>query len=104
MSTKVLIWKKIEDEPVYCPNKYELLQLLRTCKNSHCFQKVVQLFNIMQKNFPIRDSKRLECVKKFFLKEEILLHYQNSRFFQTYANSNKKSGPLHVQIKGWILY
>ena len=41
--------------------------------------------------------------KKVLLKEEILPHYQNSRFFQTYANSNKMSGPFHVQINGGIL-
>ena len=29
MSTKVFIWKKIEDEPVYCPDRYKLLQILR---------------------------------------------------------------------------
>ena len=42
--------------------------------------------------------------KKVLLKEEILRHYQNSRFFQTYANSNKMSGPLHVRINGCVLY
>ena len=39
-----------------------------------------------------------------FLNKEILPHYQNSQFFRTYANSNKMSGPLHVWIKGCILY
>ena len=34
----------------------------------------------MRDYFPIRDSKRLEC-KKVLLKEEILLHYQNCRFY-----------------------
>ena len=58
----VLICKKIEDEPVYCPDRCELLQISRPCKSSHCFQKVEQLFNLMQDYFPIRDSKR--CVKK----------------------------------------
>ena len=29
MSTKVLIWKKVEDEPAYCPDRYKLLQILR---------------------------------------------------------------------------
>ena len=72
--------------------------------DDHCFQKVVQLFNIIRDYFPIRDSKRLECVKKCFLKEEILPHYQNSRFFRTYASSNKMSGPLHVRINECILY
>ena len=66
MSTKVLICKKTEDEPAYCPDRYELLQMLRPCKNSNSFQKVVQLFNLMQDYFPIRDSKRLECVKSAF--------------------------------------
>ena len=85
MSTKALICKKTEDEPVYFPDRYELLQILRPCKNS-CFQKVVQLFSLMRDYFPIRDSERLECVKKVLLKEEILPHYQNSWFFRTYAN------------------
>ena len=35
-----------------------------------------------------------------FLKEEILPHYQSSRFFQIYPNSNKMSGPLHI----WIMF
>ena len=89
--------KKIEDEPAYCPDRYKLLQISRPCKNSHCFQKVVQLFNLMRDYFPIRDSKRLECVKKCFLKEEILRH-QNSQFFRTYANFNRMTGPLHVRM------
>ena len=42
--------------------------------------------------------------KKAFLKEEILPHYQNSRFFQTCASSNKMPGPLHVRINGCILH
>ena len=104
MSTKVLICKKTEDEPAYCPDIYELLQISRPCKNSNCFQKVVQLFNLMRDYFPIRDSKRSECVKKCFLKEEIISHYQNYRFFRTYANCNKMSGPLHVQKNGCALY
>ena len=67
MLTEVLIYKKTEDEPAYCPDRYKLLQILRPCKNSHCFQKVVQLFNLLMRDyFPIRDSKRLECVKKCF--------------------------------------
>ena len=66
MSTKVLICKKIEDEPAYYPDRYELLQISKPCKNSYCFQKVVQLFNLMRHYFPIRDSKRLEWVKKCF--------------------------------------
>ena len=69
MSTKVLICKKIEDEPAYYPDRYELLQISRPCKNSHCFQKVVQLFNTIRYYFPIRDSKRLECAKKCILKK-----------------------------------
>ena len=59
-----MICKKIEDEPAYCPDRYELLQISRPCKNSHGFQKVAQLFNPMGHYFPIRDSKRLEIVKK----------------------------------------
>ena len=49
----------------------------------------------MRDYIPIRDYQRLEFVKEF-LKEEILPHYQNSRFLRTYANSDKMSGPLHV--------
>ena len=46
----------------------------------------------------------IRVCKKVLLKVEILSHYQNSRFFRTYANSNKMSGPLHVRINGCILY
>ena len=46
----------------------------------------------------------LRDVKKVILKEEILPHCQNPRFFQTYANSSKISGPLHARINGCILY
>ena len=42
--------------------------------------------------------------KKVPLKEEILPHYQSSRIFRAYANSNKMSGPVHVGINGRILY
>ena len=52
--------------------------------------------------FPIRDYQRLEFVNKVLLEGEILPHYQNSRFFWTYANSNKMSGPWHVRINGLI--
>ena len=45
----------------------------------------------------------IRICKKVLLKEEILPHYQSSRFFQTYANSNKMSGPLHVRINGCII-
>ena len=56
----------------------------------------------MRDYFPVRDSKRWVC-KKVHLKEEILSHYQNSRFFGAYANSNKMSGPSHVRIKGTLM-
>ena len=98
-----MICKKTEDKPAYCPDKYDLLKISGPCTNSNCFQKAVQLFNLMRDYFPIRDSERLEC-KKVLLKEKILPHYQNSQFFRTYANSNKMSGPLHVRINGCILY
>ena len=65
-----MICKKTEDEPAYNPDRYELLQISRPCKNYHCFQKAVQLFNLMRDYFPIRDSKRLECVKKCFWKKK----------------------------------
>ena len=48
------------------PGRYELLQITRPYKNYHCFEKAVQFFNLMQDYFPIRDSKRLERVKKCF--------------------------------------
>ena len=99
MSTKVLSCKKIEDKPAYHPYRYELLQILRPSKNSHCFQKVVQLFTLNRDYFP-----EIRVYKKVLLKEEILPHYQNSQLFQTYANSNKISGPLHVRINGCILH
>ena len=44
------------------------------------------------------------------LKEEILPHYQNFRFFlnfqyfEQYAKSVKMSGHLHVHINGCIVY
>ena len=38
----------------------------------------------------------IRICKKVVLKEEILPHYQNSRFFRIYANSNEMSGLLHV--------
>ena len=70
-SSAFLCWLKFwfaekEDEPAYCPDRYELLQISRPCKNSHCFQKVVQLFNLMRDYFPIRDSRKLEWAKKCF--------------------------------------
>ena len=38
-----------EDEPVYCPDRKELLQIIETMQNSPCFQKVVHfLFNLTQ--------------------------------------------------------
>ena len=38
-----------EDEPVYCPNRKELLQIIETMQNSPCFQKVAHfLFNLTQ--------------------------------------------------------
>ena len=38
-----------EDEPVYCPDRKELLQIIETMQNSPCFQKGVHfLFNLMQ--------------------------------------------------------
>ena len=74
--------KKIEDEPAYCPDRNELLQISRPCKNYHCFQKVVQLFNIIQDYLPIRDSKRLECVKKCFSKQKFYRIIKILDFFE----------------------
>ena len=38
-----------EDEPVYCPDRKELLQIIETMQNSPCFQKVAHfLFNLTQ--------------------------------------------------------
>ena len=36
-----------EDKCVYCPDRSELLKISRPCKNYPCFQKLVQLFNLM---------------------------------------------------------
>ena len=82
---------------------WPFLQILKPCKNSHGFQKVAQLFNLMRLFSNQRFQKIWVC-KKVLLKEEILPHYQNSQFFLTYANSNKMSGPLHVRINVCILY
>ena len=60
------------------------------------FQKV-QLFNLMRDYFPIRDQEMRVC-KKVLLKEEILPHYQNSRYFRTYANSNKILIPCMFEL------
>ena len=46
----------------------------------------------------------IRVCKKVLLKEKILEHYQNCRFFRTFTNSNKMSGLLHVRINGCILY
>ena len=40
--------------------------------------------------------------KKGFVKKEILQHYQNSKFFWTYASSKKMSYPFHVWINRCI--
>ena len=77
-------------------------KLSRPCKNSHCFQKIVRLFNLWCEsycahNWPtlhrekqannnwrlFSDLRLLEIrvCKKVLLKEEILLHYQNSGLF-----------------------
>ena len=37
-----------EHQPVYCPYRNKPSQIIKTCKNSPCFQKMVQLFNLMQ--------------------------------------------------------
>ena len=37
-----------EHQPVYCPYRNEPSQIIKTCKNSPCFQKMMQLFNLMQ--------------------------------------------------------
>ena len=47
---------------------------------------------------------KIRVSRKVFLKEEILPHYQNSRFSWTYTNSNKISGPLHVRLNGFNGY
>ena len=82
MSTKVLIRKKTEDEPAYCPDRYKLLQISRPCLNSNCYQKVVQLFHLMGDYFPIGESKRLECVKKCFQKKKFYRIIKILDFFE----------------------
>ena len=66
------------------------LQLFR---HSRIFVKFLKLFGMY-----------FDALLQILLKEEILPHYQDSQFFQTYTNSNKMSGPLHVRINGCILY
>ena len=35
------------DKPVYCPDRNEILQIIRPRKNFYYFQKMLQLFNLM---------------------------------------------------------
>ena len=65
------------------PDRCKLLQILRPCKNSLCFQKVVRLFNLMQDYFPIRDSKRFEYVKKCFKRSIKILDFFKHRLILT---------------------
>ena len=64
------------------PFYVNFLQISRPCKNSHCFLKVVQLFDLMLDYFPIRDSKRLECAKKCFLKRKFYCIIKILDFFK----------------------
>ena len=59
----------------YCPDRYKLLQITRPRENSHCFQKVVQLFNLMRDYFPITNSKRFYRIIKIldFFKHMLIL-------------------------------
>ena len=57
----------------------------------------------MRDYFPIRDSKRLECVKSAF-KGRNSTALSKFSIFSKYANSNKMSGPLHVRIIRYIIY
>ena len=82
MLTKVLICKIIGDGPAYCPDRYELFQIFTPCKNSHCFQKVVQLFNLMRDYLSIRDCNWLECVKKCFKRRNSTALSKFSFFFE----------------------
>ena len=43
MSTKVLICKKTEDEPAYCPDRNELLQIIKTMQKFSLFFKDVAI-------------------------------------------------------------
>ena len=104
------------------PTETCFCKLSRPCKNSRCFQKMVQLFNFIELNHVARiinkhfaEKNRQKTIKLYsnqrlleirvckavLLNEEILRHCQNSRFLRTYANSNKMSGPLLVQINGF---
>ena len=106
-----MIGKKTEDEPAYAKI---LVVLKRWCNclalcESCCSHNWPTLCAEKQANKNLRlfyNERLLETrvCKKVLLKEEILPHYQNSRFFRTDANSNKMSGPLHVWINGCILY
>ena len=81
-STKVLICKKTEDEPEYRPDRYELLQISRACKNSHCFQMVVcNCLILCEDYFPVIDSKRLECEKSAFKRRTLHEKCPNSELF-----------------------
>ena len=98
MSTEVSICKKIEDEPAYYPNRYQLLQILRPCKNFYCFQKVAQLFNLGRDCFPIRDSKRLECVKKYFQKKKFYRIIKILDFFEDTLVLTKPLVPCVLEL------
>ena len=67
-----------------------------------------QHFTVKSRQTTIRDYipiyLEIRVHKKVLLKEEILLHYQNSWFFWIYTNSIKISGPLPVRINGCMLY
>ena len=49
---------------------------------------------IIDQHFADKIRLEIRICEKVLLKDEILPHYQNSRFFRTYANYNKMSGPF----------
>ena len=99
-----MICKKTEDGPAYCPDRKEILQIIETMQKFSLLLKDGAIANhvarIIDQHFAKKSTQitvtLLEIRIKVVLKEEILPHYQNSRFFRIYANSNEMSGLLHV--------
>ena len=107
-----MICKKTEDEPAYCPDRNDLLQIIKTMQKFSLLLKygaIVYSYanhvaRIIDQHFADKIRLEIRICEKVLLKDEILPHYQNSRFFRTYTSYNKMSGPLHVWINGCLLY
>ena len=81
---------KLKMNPCTALTETNFCNLSRPCRNSHCFQKMVQSFNftwiivarIIVQHFTEESRQTtIRVCTKVFLKEEILLHYQNSWSF-----------------------